>query len=180
MSDALIKLANRIFMLFGKALVDTVDDTTKIQLVKISGLADEVQDKIERVQNFGFTSNPPSGSESLIACIGGNRDHTVVIASDSSEFRKKNLKPGECAVYDKNGNYIYLKENGSVEITASGGVMIDGDVEINGNLTVTGDIETTGNVSTALTDLNGLYTDYLAHVHSGVTVGGGVTGPKVP
>ena len=179
MFDALTKLANRIFMLFGKALINTVDDTTAIQLVKISGLADEVQDKIERVQNFGFTSNPPEGSESLVACIGGNRDHTVVIASDSSEHRKKNLKPGETAVYDKNGNYIYLKEDGSVEISASGGVVIDGDVQINGNLTVSGDIETMGNVSTALTDLNGLYADFLIHTHGGVTVGSGVTGVPI-
>lgn len=178
MFEELKRAANRIYMMVTKATIDSVKDSDPLQSVKVENLADEVQDNVERVQNFGFTSVPPKGGESIVVCVGGNKDNSIVIASDSAQYRKKDLKDGEVAVYDKTGNYIYLKEDGSVEIKSSNGVSIEGDVEIDGNLDVTGDISVTGDVSSSLTSLNDFYTEYLIHTHT-APAGGGTTTPPL-
>ncbi len=130
------KLQDRILGMIGKAILSTVDDTTDIQLVKISGLAEEVQDGVERVQNFGFTSNPPENSETIVLYLGGNRDHPVAIAIDNARTRKKNLKAGESAIYTAFDNFIHLREDGSILIEGSA-VHIAGE---NGKALITEDM----------------------------------------
>jgi len=175
----------RIHMMLGMATIDTVDDTTDIQLVKINGLSEEIQEGIERVQNYGLTSNPPQESECITNSMSGNKDNTKVVGCDSGKYRKKNLKTGEVALYHKDGNFVYFKEDGTLHISASDGVTISGDSEIEGDLSVDGNISATGDISSSGCDsLNDFKADYeifkTTHTHSGVTVGGGVTGPPVP
>lgn len=110
------KIVHRLKNLVAKAILSAVDDSGQIQLVKVEGLNGEVTDSVERLQNYGYTSNPPKGGEAIVVNVGANSDHPVIIVMDSGEFRKKDLKPGEVAVYDKNGSYILLREDGSIEI----------------------------------------------------------------
>ena len=124
MNDIVERVAHRIKTAVYKALIRAVVDTGEIQLVKISGLSGEVQDGIERIQNYGISSNPPLGSESVVACIGGSKDHVVVIATDSGAYRVKALNSGEVVIYSQFGQQILLKSNGSVEITAPAGVSV--------------------------------------------------------
>ena len=110
------KVANMVL----KALIQSVDDTKDIQLVHVTALAGEEDNKVERVQNYGFTSSPPEGSEVIMVAIGGNRDHPVVIVADSGEHRKKGLASSGVAMYHKDGAYVYLKNDGTMEIKADG------------------------------------------------------------
>lgn len=110
------EIINRIKVMLAKALIDSVDDSQEIQIIKIKGLAGEVQPEVERIQNYGFTSNPPAGSEVVRGNIGGNTDHAVAFAVDSGKHRKKNLKTGEVSLYDLTGSFIILREDGNMEI----------------------------------------------------------------
>lgn len=103
----------------GRGAIEIVSDYKSIQECQISILSDETHDSVERLQEYGFTSNPPSGSDAAIIFIGSNRDHGVIIATDSREYRKKNLKAGEVCIYDKNGSEIYLKSDGSISLLSN-------------------------------------------------------------
>lgn len=113
------RLQDRIMSMVGKAIIASVNDTTDLQTIKITGLADEVQDDVERLQNFGFTSNPPKKSEAIVLYIGGNRDHPVAITVDSSRERMKGLESGESAMYSSFDNHIHLKSDGSIVVSGS-------------------------------------------------------------
>lgn len=121
MSGVISRISNRIKQAVGKALIESVSDDNEIQLVKISGIDNEVQSNIERVQEYGITSNPPVGSGAVVLYIGGNKDHGVVVKTDSGEFRIQSLKSGEVCVYSKFGQKILLDENGDIVATLESG-----------------------------------------------------------
>lgn len=93
------------------ALIESVDDSKDIQLVKVSLGKDEVQDGVERVQPFGLTSNPPDKSEAVVVYAGGNRKHGIVVTCDSGKYRIKGLPKGAVAVYNSNGDMIKLTKD---------------------------------------------------------------------
>jgi phage gp45-like len=110
----------------------SVDDSNDIQLINGSGVNGSSREGMERIQNYGLSSNPPSDAPSVGVNIGGNVDRYVIIAMDGGQYRVKALKEGEVCLYDKNGSKIYLKEDGSINIDGSQGASI----VLNGNLEV--------------------------------------------
>ena len=58
-------LKRRILMSISRAVIETIKDDQGIQSMQASLLADEVQDDMERFQNYGLTSHPPKGSEGI-------------------------------------------------------------------------------------------------------------------
>jgi len=106
------EIINKIKAGIGKALIESVVDTGAIQLVKIQLMENEIQDGVERIQNYGLTSNPPAGSECVPVFVGGSRDHGVAVAVDCGAFRVTGLASGDVCVYSKFGQKIPLKANG--------------------------------------------------------------------
>jgi phage gp45-like len=104
------KLAGVVF----RAIVEAVDDSAGVQVLRIAGVDGDDHDGIERLQNYGFTSVPPSGSEVIVVCQGGNRANMVVVVADSRESRKTGLAPGEVAMYS-DGSYVLLKSGSEIE-----------------------------------------------------------------
>lgn len=170
------RIIHRIKMFVAKALVESVDDTDQIQLVKINVLDGEVQDSIERIQNYGMTSNPPRDSEAIAIYLQGNRDHGVVIACDNSASRLNTLKSGEVCVYSEHGQTILMKSNGDIEITGTGDIKFDAntDIELNGNT----------DFAVAFNDLKSgfdqLVTNFNAHIHPVTTAPGSTGIPATP
>jgi len=109
-------IKNRIRMSICRAIVSLVDDSTAMQIVQLTLMKDETKSKVERVQNYGFTSNPLSDSECIALFINGNRDHGIAIAIDDSRYRLKNLPEGGVAIYDNDGNYCKLTKDNGIEI----------------------------------------------------------------
>lgn len=105
--------------MIGRAVLTAVKDGESIQQVQVKALSGESLDKIQHFQNFGFTSNPPTGTEGIILCLGGNRENMVVVATDNRDFRLKDLAPGESAMYNKNGKYVKLTAANNMEILLS-------------------------------------------------------------
>jgi phage baseplate assembly protein V len=143
-----------IMVIAGKAVVKMTDDSKEIQEAQVVALSEEVLSRVPRIQEFGFSSNPPKDSEAIILSLGANRENTVIIACENRAVRIKNLAPGESAIYTDDGSIIHLKKSGEILVKSSAKVIVDspsaeftGNVKIAGNLEVAGLSTLTGNVT---------------------------------
>jgi len=118
-SDMIRPLRNRVYTMITRAVIETVNDTDGMQLVKLNLLAGEARDGVERFQNFGFSSHPPESAECVALAIGGNRDHLIVIVADDRASRITGLEKGESVQYNSNGDKMLLKNDGTLEGTLS-------------------------------------------------------------
>lgn len=139
-----------------RAVLNVVDDEGNMQRVQISLLEDEVIDDVERFQDYGFTSVPEEGAEATVVFVGADRSHPIVVVADDRRVRKKGLKPGEVAVYHKNGDFIYLKNEKEIEIKTTtfkvncttATIVAESEVKLDSPLvTLTGRQQTTGEKS---------------------------------
>lgn len=118
------RLVNRLLMMLVKALISHIDDSTDIQLVKITGLSNENADRIERLQPYGLSNVPPKNSEALVGFLNGDRSDGIIFAVDSGEYRPKNLKEGENVLYSSHGQKVLLAEDGSILVTGANKVTL--------------------------------------------------------
>lgn len=133
LSRMIAPIKTRIKMMISRAIVNLVDDSTAIQLVQLSLMKDETKSNVERIQQFGFSSRPKKGAESVVVFVNGNRDHALVIAVDDSRYRIKNLPEGASIHYDWDGNYVKLSKEAGIEIDAPNEkvtIKASGDIEI--------------------------------------------------
>lgn len=86
-----------------------------IQRVQLDGLAGETLQDLEHLQEFGFASHPPAGSEAVVIPLGGDTTHGVIVATQHGSFRVKNLAPGETAVFSSEGAKIVIKKGKIIE-----------------------------------------------------------------
>lgn len=95
--------------------ITLVVSSEPVQRVQLSGLADETLQDLEQLQEFGFTSAPPEGTEAVVIPLGGATSHGVIVATEHGSFRIKNLKPGETAIYSNEGAQIVIKQGRIIE-----------------------------------------------------------------
>lgn len=125
----LAPIKNRIMMMIGRAVLTAVDDSKGIQLLTMSLLNAEVRDKIERMQNYGFTSHPKPNAEGIVVFPGGDRSHGICIVCDDRTFRLKPMAEGEVALYSDEGDYVWLKRDrkmfiNTMELTVDAGTKV--------------------------------------------------------
>lgn len=172
------KIAN--FLL--KSLIEQVDDTKNIQLLNVSAMAEEDLDEVENIQEYGLATNPPLESEAILASVAGSKANAVVLRVGSSAFRIKNLKTGEVCIYSKHGQKVYLKEDGSIELSPASGksIMLKAKTEISGDCVVTGKVTATQTIEAqGEVSAQGGTVKLSTHKHSGSTIiptVGGVVG----
>lgn len=137
---------NRSLLSVGRGTIKLVYDQFKMQMAQVSLFAGEIRDKVERMQQYGFTSVPLPGAEATVVSISGNRDHTIIIATDDRRYRIKNLKGGEVAIYTDEGDSVILKRNRNMELnTQNLTINASTVVTVNSpNLNVTGNISAGG------------------------------------
>lgn len=147
------------------ARITLTDDAAAAQLLQARISATELVNNLPRVAEYGFTSNPPPGSDAVVVFQAGDRSQGIVIATGNRQFRLVGLKSGEVAIHDNVGQSVYLSATG---IVINGGA---NPVTVQGNLLVTGDI-IDNSASNAVT-VKALRTAYDAHDHvvSGITTG---------
>lgn len=114
-SSMIKPLRNRVYTMITRAVIETVNDTDGMQLVKVNLLAGEARDGVERFQNFGFSSHPPDSSECVAVSIGGNRDHLIIIVADDRDSRITGLIKGESVQYNDKGEFWKIKTDGTIE-----------------------------------------------------------------
>lgn len=114
---------NRLMMLLARGIVTAVNDATQMQTLALDLTADEYKDAVERFQDYGFTTHPPAGLEALVAFVGGNRSHGIVLAVGDRKFRLKNLQEGEVALYTDEGDFIHFKRGNKIEVSAGAEIL---------------------------------------------------------
>lgn len=139
-------MQRRVRLMIGRGIITLVNDATKEQSVQISLLEGEVHDHVERYQEYGFSSVPQAGAEVITVSVGGNRGHSVVIATGDRRYRMKNLGAGEVALYDDLGQSVHLKRDG-ITLTSPKVIISAATTQISGTLTVNGDFTSGGNIS---------------------------------
>lgn len=179
---ALGALAGRLRLAISRAVVTLVDDAPKLQEVQVTLLSDEARAKVERFQQYGFTSVPLEGAEGIALSVGGSRGHMVVIAIDDRRYRPLNLQPGETCIYNQHGDRVHVREDGTIDVIASTKVFVDapeaeftGNVLIKGNAHVEGSITCDNDVSDANGSMQEMRDTYNGHTHGGVAAGGAST-----
>lgn len=145
------------------AKILTTDDTGLFPTVK-SDFFGKTQ-TLKKLGMYGISSNPPD--DSFGVALRANRDsaNNIFAVVDRPDIRFKNLAKGEFKI----GNYltqdsILFKADATIEITAL-------LTNVFGDLTISGD-------SSAADHFSGIVSG-LTHTHTGVTTGGGVSGPPV-
>src|SRR4051812_34441314 len=108
MNRFLAPLKRRIFGMLSKALIESLTDSTDLQISTIS-LNGETHSNVERVQPYGTTSRPLQGSQAVVLFLGGDRGNPLLIACDDGRHRVKLDVDGEFAIYSKFGNKLVMK-----------------------------------------------------------------------
>ncbi|MEQ8605191.1 MAG: phage baseplate assembly protein V [Marivibrio sp.] len=127
-------LRRRIALLFGRGVITMVDDQGGIQRVQIQALAGETLDRVERFQEYGLTSRPLSGAMAVFASIAGVRSHSIVLGVEDRRYRLKGMTGGEVALYDDQGQVVYLTRDGirveglNLLLATEGVLRLEGDV----------------------------------------------------
>jgi phage baseplate assembly protein V len=114
--------ANRAFLLLTRGTLKKAKDDKLMQEVDVDLHFGEKKTKVERFQQYGFTSVPlpekdekdPHIAEVLVAFLGGNRSHAVAFMIDDRRHRLKNMKPGEVALYDDQGQRTMITRDAIV------------------------------------------------------------------
>lgn len=182
LSRLLAPLRRRVMLSVARGVLRLVADGPRVQEVQIGLLAGETLDGVERFQEYGFSSHPHAGAEAVTVCVGGSRNHALVVAVDDRRFRLVGQRAGEVALYDDLGQVVRLTRDGiaiaspaTIALTAPT-LTLDGEVAITGGLTVAGDIAAGGGVSAAGAVSAG------GNVSAGgsVAAAGTVTGSNIP
>ena len=102
--------------------------------------------EIAMMQQFGFASLPPSGSEGVVAAVAGSRENSYVIATHHrGSYPQGELSTGQCIFFHQDV-FTFIKMKGSGDITIKQ-VGSGGTITINGNLDVIGNITATGTIT---------------------------------
>lgn len=114
MLSDLNRLARRILLLMARGAIALVDDTKSVQTLQVRLNALELIPDVPRYAEYGFTSNPPTGTQALVAFKNGDRNDGFVIATSNAKYRMKALESGEMAISDDKGQSVYLSASGII------------------------------------------------------------------
>lgn len=102
-------MTSRALNMLAKAVTKKIIDTLGRQTAQVEVTKGELIDDMERMQDYGFTSNPPvAGTDAIVAFLGGSREQGVIIRMENRQFRLKALEAGEVAMFDDLGNVFKM------------------------------------------------------------------------
>lgn len=107
-------LRRQLADLVTRAVVSRVTEGKGMQLLQVK-LLEEAHDGAEHFQPYGFTAVPLAGAEAVMLSAGGFRNHLLIVAVSDRRYRKKDLQPGESALYNNAGAYWWLKTGDVIE-----------------------------------------------------------------
>jgi phage gp45-like len=86
-------------------------DTLQVQFQK-----EDIQDGIERIEPFGFYSNPGDAPEALILFPDGYRSRGIAIALTRKNLSKPTLLPGSATMTASDGTSVIVEDGGKIAI----------------------------------------------------------------
>ena len=148
-------IQRKVLLMVGHGIIEAVKDGGDLQFIQATFLADETKNDVRKMHHFGFSSNPPEGSECIAISVAGNREAAVVIATENREFRFKNLGDGEVAVYSKSGDFIHFKANNEIEISTKTLIVNAADEVTVNTKTANVNADTATNITSPTTTIDG-------------------------
>ncbi len=109
-------MANRVRLGVGRGVLNLVNAGAAVQTMQATFHEDETRDGLEHFEGYGFTSNPPAGSEVAAVFVGGDRSHGVIVGIGDRAFRLAGLASGEVALYTDEGDKLVFKRGRKLEI----------------------------------------------------------------
>lgn len=115
-------MRRRIAGMVGRCIIQTVYDSQagSLQGLQVTALGGDPLDQIDKIQQYGFTSNPKPGAEGVIVFPAGDRSHGIVIAVDDRRYRLVGLQSGEVALYTDEGDYAWFKRGRKLHFRSNG------------------------------------------------------------
>lgn len=176
--EAIEKLWRRMLLVVGRGRITTGNDSGLVQMQQVQLGASETRDNTPRVAEYGYTSMPLPGCHAVVIFVGGDRSNGVIVATNDQNHRLKNLLPGEVAIYDDQGQSVYLTRAG---IVVNGGglpLLIHNTPQITADtplLCTTGDV--LDNCNTNTVTVAQMRQIYDSHTHNEHNIAGGPTDP---
>ncbi len=99
-----------------RGVLTRVNSAGSVQTLQGEGLAGETLQDAELYQHYGFTSNPPAGTQMIALPLNGITSHSVIIATEHGGYRIKGLVTGEVAIYTDEGAKIVLKRGRIIDV----------------------------------------------------------------
>lgn len=142
--------------MIARCRISLVDDTTKRQSLQAETFKEWFRGKIERVQQYGFTSKPFIDAEGVVLFPSGDHSHGLCIAVDDRRYRLTGLADGEVAIFDDQNQSVHLRRDGiyissalqvvidTPQTLITGDVAVDGEVYVQGNISSDGDVNASG------------------------------------
>lgn len=121
------RMQRKVSMIVARAILTLIDDAHGLQLVQALAHGGDVWDRLQRFQEYGFTSSPLPGAEAIVVSMAGLRGAGIVIATDDRRYRLQVLKNGDAALYDYRGQFVWLR-SGGIHMKAVGKLRLEGDV----------------------------------------------------
>lgn len=125
-------IKRRISNIFIKAILDNIDYSSEFSIVQLILQKDEIQDRVEFIEPYGFISNPPKNSSVLVGCLNGDRNQMLAICIANPQGKPETLNDDATGLYNTQGTTIIL-DGKNVSITCPSGGQLNVN---NGNLTV--------------------------------------------
>jgi len=102
------------------------------RLLQLTGLADEVLDETELVQQVGFSSYIPEGCRVVVIPLQGKTSKSIVVATSGGAIQI-DVSDGETCIYNQFGHSVWLKEDGThikgdLFVESGNLNVVDGDV----------------------------------------------------
>ncbi|MEM1046490.1 MAG: phage baseplate assembly protein [Pseudomonadota bacterium] len=101
-----------------------VYDDQGMQLIDVDLYTGETFTRIELGHPYGFASNPLPGAEVIVHFPSAARSHPFAMLAPDRRHRKRNLAPGELALWDDKGQFLHMTEAGDTAIETAGTVTI--------------------------------------------------------
>lgn len=158
-------LLRRVQLSIAKVTLSGVSNSDKRQILQVEVMDDEKYSDIDRYEDYGMTSYPPSGSDGVGVCIGGGREGLVVIKMDHTDHRPNDLVEGEMCIYTDEGKQLYCKRGGVIQIGEDGTL-----TEINGGSDF---VALSQKVDTALDEIKTIFNNH-SHIYTGAGTGSSI------
>lgn len=166
------QLLQKIRQVATSGIVQSVDDSPEIQVIKVEMLAGEIRN-VRRLQQYGLTSVPLPGSESVHISLNGDRGRTVMLAVDDRRFRPVDLEPGDACLYTHEGSLVHLRKGKKIYVEGAEQVLVkSADITLDGPVrcTKTLTVDETLLVKQSITGLGGLAVSGAAAAINGATI----------
>lgn len=104
-------LSRCVQLMLGRCVLKVLMDENPSQVMKVAMYVGEIRDEVERLQDYGYSSNPLEGAQGLVGFVGGDRAHGVIIKMDDRRYRPRKQKPGALMLY----TYANRKDDADTE-----------------------------------------------------------------